>query len=92
MNITRGQCRAARACLLWSQEQLAVAAGVSRTMVTDFEGGNRIPLDATTAALRAAFENMGIEFPPRQDGRSSVVFLDPDPGLVERQRVSRRAR
>lgn len=51
------QCRAARAWLEWSQEELAKRASVGLSTVRAFEKGDRVPiknnLDALTAALQA---------------------------------------
>ncbi len=73
MPLTPGQCRAARALLDWTQDDLAARAEVSRSTVRGFEGGQHDMQRATTAAIRRAFEAAGI------------VFLEPDsedgPGL-----------
>jgi transcriptional regulator with XRE-family HTH domain len=37
MNLLPEQCRAARGLLNWTQEHLALAAGVSRSTIKDFE-------------------------------------------------------
>lgn len=44
------QCRAARGLLNWTQQQLAEAAGVSRSTIKDFEC-HRHALHRTTEAL-----------------------------------------
>lgn len=62
MTITRQQSRAARALLEWSQVDLARAAGMSKSTVTDFESGKRTPIPNNMDAIRAAFEAAGIEF------------------------------
>src|SRR3954465_12254390 len=51
--LTPAQCRAARALLGWTQQQLADAARVARATVRDFEGG-RHPLHRSTEALVVA--------------------------------------
>lgn len=46
----------------WTQEELACAAGVSRSTVRDFEGGRHELHHATEALLLRAFEAAGIRF------------------------------
>lgn len=66
MPLTPGQCRAARALLDWTQDDLALRAEVSRSTVRGFEGGQHDMHRATAAAIRRAFET------------AEVVFLDAD--------------
>lgn len=51
-------CRAGRALVDWTQEDLAVAAGVCRSTIREFEKGHhalqRASEDAIVGALRAA--------------------------------------
>ncbi len=62
MRILPAQCRAARAMLEWSRDDLAVAAKVARRTVVDFERGARNPYDRTLADIKLALEAAGIEF------------------------------
>ncbi|MCB9756764.1 MAG: helix-turn-helix transcriptional regulator [Myxococcales bacterium] len=56
------QCRAARALLLWTLDDLAKRADVTRNTIHLFEHGRSKPHKATVKALRAAFEEAGVEF------------------------------
>ncbi len=60
--ITKAQCRAARAGLEWSREDLAQKAGLSDRTITDFERGAREPHDNNKRAIRQAFETAGVRF------------------------------
>jgi transcriptional regulator with XRE-family HTH domain len=60
--MTREQCRAARAWLEWSQDQLAKAATVGVSTVRDYEAGRREPTRNNLTAIQAALENGGISF------------------------------
>jgi transcriptional regulator with XRE-family HTH domain len=61
------QCRAARALLKWTQDDLAREAGVSALTIRNFEGGRTAPNPATLDVLRRAFDRAGVEF--NADGR-----------------------
>lgn len=59
--ITPAQCRAGRALIEWSQQQLADAARVGVVTVRQFEGGGS-PRNATLEVIRRAFEVAGVQF------------------------------
>jgi transcriptional regulator with XRE-family HTH domain len=54
-------CRAARALIDWTQEDLARAAGVCRSTVREFEKGHHALQGASEAALVAALDIAGVE-------------------------------
>jgi transcriptional regulator with XRE-family HTH domain len=56
------QCRAARAWLNWTQQELARRAKVGLSTVKEFEKGERKTIAATTEAMQRAFAEAGIEF------------------------------
>lgn len=58
--MTPAQCRAARAWLDWSQDDLAEKARVSQSTVRDFERGRRTPIANNLDALRRVFEENGV--------------------------------
>lgn len=66
--MTSEQCRAARAWLAWSQDDLAKAAGVGLSTVKDFEGGRREPIANNRKAIQAVLEREGFGFPVALDG------------------------
>jgi predicted nucleotidyltransferase/DNA-binding XRE family transcriptional regulator len=63
-DLTPDTCRAARALLQLSQQDLARRAQVARLTVADFERGARKPMTTTLAAIRAALEAAGVRFIP----------------------------
>jgi DNA-binding XRE family transcriptional regulator len=77
MLLAPSQCRAARALLDWTQDDLAARAGVGRSTVRGFEGGQHMLQRATAAAIRRALEEAG------------VIFLCPEPGAGPGVRLSR---
>lgn len=70
--LSPAQCRAARALLPWSQDQLAEASGVAKATIANFELGKRTPYDRTLADIRAALEAAGIQFIPENGGGAGV--------------------
>ena len=62
MEISPGQCRAARALLNWTQETLANKVGVALKTIRDFENERRTPLKIIHASIQQAFEESGVEF------------------------------
>ena len=60
--LSQGQCRAARYLLNLSQQDLAEAAGIARSTITEFERGARAPTPGTLTAMRSALEAAGVEF------------------------------
>jgi transcriptional regulator with XRE-family HTH domain len=66
------QCRAARAFLGWSREELAKRCKVSNATLADFEAGKRTPYDRTLADIRKALEDGGIQFIAENGGGPGV--------------------
>jgi transcriptional regulator with XRE-family HTH domain len=62
MTLSPTQCRAARALLNWSQEDLVRASGITKKTIADFERGATTPRQQTLAQISAAFEAAGVEF------------------------------
>ena len=77
------QCRAARALLDWTQEELATRAGVSPGTVRGFEGGRHDLQRATAAVLRQVLELAGIALlePDDQGGAGVRLRRDADAAL-----------
>jgi len=71
--IEAAQVRAARALIGWSPTKLADAAGVSVSIVEQFETGapDHIP-DEVVQKMRAALETAGVIFIPKNGGGAGV--------------------
>jgi transcriptional regulator with XRE-family HTH domain len=73
--ISAAQCRAARALLEWSQEQLAENARVARPTIADFERNTRFPMRNNLLSIISAFEAAGVGFIGEGDeGGAGVRF------------------
>jgi transcriptional regulator with XRE-family HTH domain len=73
-NIRPDQCRAARALLGWSRDELAKQCRVSNATLADFEAGKRTPYGRTLADIQKALEEAGIQFIPENGGGAGVRF------------------
>ncbi|MBN9031642.1 MAG: transcriptional regulator [Rhizobiales bacterium 63-7] len=62
MTILPEQCRAARAILGLSQDQLAEASKVAKATIANFELGKRMPYERTLQDIREALEAAGAVF------------------------------
>lgn len=62
MVISSEQCRAGRALLAWTQDELATRSAVAKKTIADFEVGKRSPYPRTLADLRRALEAAGVTF------------------------------
>ena len=71
--MTKEQCRAARALLGWTLDELAERSSISRGSIHRFESGIGEPRRSTVRLLREAFEAAGIEF--LGNGRGKGVRL-----------------
>jgi transcriptional regulator with XRE-family HTH domain len=66
------QCRAARALLAWSQDDLSAKAKIAKRTVALFETGQREPYARTLAALRKSLERAGVVFIEENGGGPGV--------------------
>jgi len=76
--MTPEQCRAARAWLNLSQQELAEIAHVGLSTVRDYEAGRRQPVHNNLTAIRQVFEKRGLSF---YDGTgwAGIRFKSPKP-------------
>jgi transcriptional regulator with XRE-family HTH domain len=72
MVMSPAQCRAARALVGWSQDQLAAASGVAKATIANFEAGKREPYARTLADLATALEAAGVVFVAENGGGAGV--------------------
>jgi predicted transcriptional regulator len=66
------QCRAARGLLDWSQQELALRAGIGIVTVRQLEAGTIEPRRATLTVVRQALEKAGVEFIDENGGGPGV--------------------
>lgn len=79
MAITPAQCRAARALLDWTQDELAERAEVSRGTIRGFESGQHALQRSTASAILRALEAAGVSLVEAgRDGGEGVRFAGPE--------------
>lgn len=62
LSIFPAQCRAARALIAWSQDDLSAASKVAKATIANFEAGKRAPYPRTLDDIQAALESAGVIF------------------------------
>jgi transcriptional regulator with XRE-family HTH domain len=72
ISLTPGQCRAARALIGWSRDELASNSQIALRTIVDFERGARSPHSPTLASIKSALEAAGIEFITENGGGAGV--------------------
>src|SRR5260370_8552348 len=85
--MTPAQCRAARALLNWSQNDLEIAARVSKKTIADFERDQRSQQARTIEAIEVALTAHGIIFIPQNGGGEGVRKRSSMPRLFSRYDV-----
>ena len=70
--ITAAQCRAARALIEWSVDELALASKVDAKTIADFEARYRGPSDDIRLRIRLALEEGGVVFIAENGGGAGV--------------------
>lgn len=71
-SISPAQCRAGRALIEWTRDDLANASQTARSTLADFEASKRQPHPRTLAAIRSALEAAGVEFIAENGGGPGV--------------------
>ena len=70
--MTPAQCRAGRALVQMSQDDLAAASKVAKRTIASFEGADRQPQPRTLEAICAALEAAGVVFIEENGGGPGV--------------------
>lgn len=74
--ITAEQCRAARALLNWTQDELAKQVSVSSVSIRAFEKGGEMR-DSNRKLLQLTLEAAGVQFIPENGGGAGVRLAKP---------------
>ena len=71
MVLSSEQCRAGRALLGWTQDDLSARSSVAKKTIADFEVGKRSPYARTLADIQKAMEASGVTFIAEGEASSS---------------------
>jgi transcriptional regulator with XRE-family HTH domain len=83
-SLTQAQCRAARALLDWTQEDLANATALSAVSIRAFERGADMR-ESNRKLLRFALERAGVEFIDENGGGSGARLKERETPTPERR-------
>ena len=75
--MTPKQCKAARALLGMSQNELLSLASITGKTLSDYESGKTRPYSRTLDAIREALEAAGVEFIAENGGGAGVRLRKP---------------
>jgi len=84
------QCRAVRAWLGWTQEELAQMAGVGLSTLKDFEKADRKTIPAIVNQIQRVFEEVGVEFTRDEDAQRIGMSIKVDLSSAVMRSVRRR--
>jgi transcriptional regulator with XRE-family HTH domain len=87
MSLSPSQCRAARALLNWSQDELSEQSGVAKKTIADLERDARFATERTSRALQETLEASGVVFIPANGGGPGVRLSMALPRLVRRDDI-----
>jgi ribosome-binding protein aMBF1 (putative translation factor) len=76
--ITPKQCKAARAFLGWSQQDLADKVRVVQKTITDFERGVRTPQRRIAEDIKTIFIEAGMKFENDNEGQGAKLLKEFD--------------
>ncbi len=88
--ITAEQCRAARALIDWTQNDLSYHSRIAKKTIADFERGNRAYHPKTAIAVRGALEAHGVLFIAENGAGAGVRLRKAMPRLFRRDPVDGR--
>ncbi|SCB59084.1 hypothetical protein GA0061105_106130 [Rhizobium aethiopicum] len=70
--LSPAQCRAARALIAWSEEELSSASQVAKATIAAFEAGKLLPNEQTLQEMKRSLENGGVFFIAENGGGAGV--------------------
>ncbi|WP_434714721.1 helix-turn-helix transcriptional regulator (plasmid) [Rhizobium sp. YTUHZ045] len=82
-NLSPSQCRAARALLAWSEEDLSSASRIARATIAGYEAGKLSPDDQALRDMKRSLEDAGVLFIPENGGGAGVRLARPASASID---------
>ncbi|MBX4985317.1 helix-turn-helix transcriptional regulator [Rhizobium lentis] len=83
MYLSPAQCRAARALIAWSEDDLSSASAIARATIAGFEAGTLSPDAQTLQAMKQNLEDAGVVFIPENGGGAGVRLARPASASID---------
>ncbi|PCK87508.1 hypothetical protein CPT32_07875 [Rhizobium sophoriradicis] len=81
--LSPAQCRAARALIAWSKQDLSAASEITKATIAGFEAGKLSPGERTLRHIRRALEDAGVLFIPENGGGAGVRLAKPASASID---------
>ncbi|MBX5151197.1 helix-turn-helix transcriptional regulator [Rhizobium lentis] len=82
-SLSASQCRAARALIAWSEDDLSSAAKIPKATIARFEAGKLSPDEQTLRDLKESLEAAGVLFIPENGGGAGVRLARPASASID---------
>lgn len=81
--LSPAQCRAARALIGWSQDDLSSASTIATATIAGFEAGRVSPDDQTLQDMKLSLEDAGVLFIPENGGGAGVRLAKSESASID---------
>ncbi|RUM27090.1 XRE family transcriptional regulator [Rhizobium vallis] len=83
MCLSPAQCRAARALIGWSRDDLSSASKIAEATIADFEAGSFFPAERALQNIKQSLEDAGVLFIPENGGGAGVRLAKSESASID---------